>query len=492
MMWDSNKPANSKDCSMGAEAYCCAGEKESQEDEQPEIDYRDDTTAKQFDSLLQSFLEDPVCPPGFETEYTMRTGVYSRDLLQREKTDKGIVLVSLVRLMAMWYTSQNPDKKITELYQLRLEQHGYAETAANVTTYHDVMFPGSLSSNGMPSYDPEAMAASSICNLRHSREALDNLSVASEALCQIPGSSESVSSKRDVLKPRIFDASTMEDRSQNRQLPSVAVALQGILDRELTLHYLRWLRTRDEEEVILEIAFWIGDQIGVTPSQEILDRYSDSGHTIYRDRWVVFHFHIPIDRRTFLGQQPEFLVGVSSFNMYHSQTVVVPYVVDRGSHQDYRAEFSFAASVRPRDGRTPLNSQGENGRWGMRGYNERVQPLNCRDIAAERWYPGFNYQAAGTISRITQGNRPDQYSILVDEFGRFLLQEGVFSRRNLAYLWPAVGDEAANLDPMANLNDGRRLYNPQLGAFDYNFSGLSDSVGDLSRFAPNPYRNPPS
>ncbi|GKU22649.1 unnamed protein product [Fusarium langsethiae] len=491
ILFGSNKPANSMDCVDGAEAYCCAGDKEADEDEQPEIRYRDDT-AQQFDRLLQRFLKDPVCPPGFEAQYTMRSGIYSRDLIEREKTDQGVVLAALVPLVATWYMSQNPRKDMSEIFQMRMKEYGYEETAANASTYRDVMYPGSSSWDGLPSYDPEAMAASSLCNLRHSRDALDNLSVASEALCVIPGSDVSALSKRSLVKPRIFDASTMEDRSGDDQLPSVAATLQGILDKKLKLHYLRWLRTSRVTEVILEIAFWIGDEVGVTPSQAILDRYSDRAHTIYRDRWVVFHFHIPIDRHTFLGRQEEFLVGVSSFNMYHSQTVVLPYRVDRGSHQDYRAEFSFAASVRPLPGQTPLNSQGENGRWGMRGYNERIQPLNCRDIEAHRWYPGFNYQAAGDISRITQGTRPDQYSILVDEFGRFLLREGVFRRSNLAYIWPAVGDAEADLDPMAELNDGRRLYNPQQGAFDYNFSGDSDSVGDLSRFAPNPYRNPPS
>ncbi|KAG7425121.1 Killer toxin subunits alpha/beta [Fusarium oxysporum f. sp. raphani] len=488
-LYGSKKSANSGQCLVGHEAYCCSGDKESDEDERPKIHYRDDT-AQQFDRLLQKFLKDPVCPPGFETQYTMRTGIYSRDLLQRGKTDQGAVLAALVPLMAMWYTSQYPRKDISDIYQMRIKEYGYAETAANASTYHDVMFPGSSSSDGLPSYDAEAMAASSLCNLRHSRDALDNLSVASQALCEIPGSSVSASSKRDLLKPRIFDASTMSDRSDDDQLPSVAVALQGILDRELTLHYLRWLRDSDEDEVILEIAFWIGNRVGVTPSQEIQNRYSDRGHRLYRDRWVIFHFHIPIDRQTFLGEQEEFPVGVSSFNMYHSQTVTVPWRVDRGSHQDYRAEFRFAASVGARRGETPPNSQGRNGLWGMRGYNERVQPLNCRHILAARWYPGFNYQAAGTIARITQGNRPDQYSILVDEFGRFLLREGVFRRRNLGYIWPAVNDRQADLDPMAAVNDGRRLYNPQQGAFDYNFSGDSDSVGDLSQFAPDPSQNP--
>lgn len=142
----------------------------------------------------------------------------------------------------------------------------------------------------------------------------------------------------------------------------------------------------------------------------------------------------------------------------------------------------------------------------MRGYNERVQPLNCRHIPAARWYPGFNYQAAGTIARITQGNRPDRYSLLVDEFvsilypffhdvwsdifqGRFLLREGVFRRSNLGYIWPDIANEDADLDPMA-VNNGGRLYSPVQGAFDYNFSGDSDSVGDFSGFAPDPSRNP--
>lgn len=76
----------------------------------------------------------------------------------------------------------------------------------------------------------------------------------------------------------------MDDTSGDGQLPSVVVTLKGILDRELTLQYLRWLRTSLEREIILGIALWIAGDISVTPSQDILNRYSDRSHTMYYDR----------------------------------------------------------------------------------------------------------------------------------------------------------------------------------------------------------------
>lgn len=86
-----------------------------------------------------------------------------------------------------------------------MKEYDYEETATNVSTYRDAMYLGSSSWNGLPSHDPQAMAASSLRNLRHPRDALDNLSVASEALCEILCSDVSALSDLSLLKPRTFN-----------------------------------------------------------------------------------------------------------------------------------------------------------------------------------------------------------------------------------------------------------------------------------------------
>jgi chitinase len=100
----------------------------------------------------------------------------------------------------------------------------------------------------------------------------------------------------------------------NNDFPAVRTALQGTLNGDLTIHYARWLRSRYivDREVILEVAYWIGPSVGTAPSEEVRARYRQNSHTDPQDRWVVFHFHIPIDANIRFGSRQTAAAGSAS------------------------------------------------------------------------------------------------------------------------------------------------------------------------------------
>lgn len=96
-------------------------------------------------------------------------------------------------------------------------------------------------------------------------------------------------------------------------------------------------------EVILELAFWIGPTPGVAPDAALRDRYRDMSHPDSpgtRDRWIVFHFHIPVDSNTFYNTPAALYMGVGVVGVYHSQGIY-----RAQSNIDYRAEYRCEISI---------------------------------------------------------------------------------------------------------------------------------------------------
>ncbi|WZH42206.1 Chitinase [Fusarium acuminatum] len=341
-LFNGNKPANSMDCVDGAEAYCCAGDYESDEDEQPTIVYRDET-AREFDRLLQKFLSDPVCPEEIQSQFGFEGGMSRRDLGKRA-TDQTAVLHELVPIMETWLTSNSPRADMEDVWQGNLQRFELQSTAANVSTYTDLLYPGGW--NGLPVYNPTLVIVETLCNLGGSRDALNGMALASQALCEIPSDDTGPGSdKRHLLVPRRLDGFTKEDRSANKVEPSIINAIRGARTGQLSLHYMRWLRSRGPNnapptQVLLEMAFWIGPEPGVDPGQAFRDVYSDRTHTAMPDRWIIFHFHIPLNSQTFYVGGQRWLLGVDTFSMYHSHDIRRPAPVDSGTGPDYRAEFA--------------------------------------------------------------------------------------------------------------------------------------------------------
>jgi chitinase len=326
-LFNANKPANSMDCVDGAEAYCCAGDKESDKDERSIIVYQD-KDAKEFDYALRRFLRDPVCPDeevqfGSDDGLSSDEGISARNHLQGRATDNSAVLSVLLGIMGVWVTSQHPRQDLTDIYNRDVREAGFAENAANLTTFTHLLYQNDW--NGRPRYSGRAVARMTLCNLAESREGLENLATLPEALCEVPSSTGSEARKRN-LQARTINVAVMEDRGGRNEIqPSAAYIFTAIRLGHLSLHYMRWLRTGNQQQVILEVAYWIGPSPGVEdPANSYRNQYRDRSHVNAADRWVIIHFHIPLGDNTFWTEPNgvnDYYLGVSSFGMYHSQSV---------------------------------------------------------------------------------------------------------------------------------------------------------------------------
>ena len=108
--------------------------------------------------------------------------------------------------------------------------------------------------------------------------------------------------------------------------------------------------------------------MGIAPTAELLDRYRDYTHTTGRDRWVVMHFHVNLDMRTFLPNADNWYLGVTTVTVYHSQDITQPRAITQGARADYRAEFRYSGSYGG-----GYNAPGSS----MYNYNDRTRALAC-------------------------------------------------------------------------------------------------------------------
>ncbi len=173
--------------------------------------------------------------------------------------------------------------------------------------------------------------------MREFQQACTDLCVLQAAASQKRGFESSFEDEESSLLPRELALELWKRRftsygSPNRRTNGQSLfsrAIAGVLSGELAFHYARWLPTGyyRSNEVMLEVAYYIGPTVNFQLSQEIRDIYADTRHTP-RDRWVVFHFHIPIDSNTFANAtdgpagEYDYRVGVSVINVYHGQRVV--------------------------------------------------------------------------------------------------------------------------------------------------------------------------
>ncbi|PYH90320.1 hypothetical protein BO71DRAFT_433949, partial [Aspergillus ellipticus CBS 707.79] len=252
---------------------------------------------------------------------------------------------------------------------------------------------------------------------------------------------------------------------------------------DLTFHYARWLggQTRTTAtEVILEVAFWIGPTPGTAPSAELLARYSDTADTVYPDRWIIFHMHIPLDPSTFQHtnpRRPRFYPGVTAMGLYHSQTLHDVY------RANPRAEFRFSTTY----------NGGNDNTGAMRNYNSRVQSLRCatpRNSLPSRWHIGRDSVDAIQRAQRANANLPASYVRALNSFGIWLMDRGLFSIDNLAYIWPEIAryrtsSDGSQTSLSGNVN-GVRDYRPEAGAFAANWDlngepvDISDATDDWS------------
>ncbi|RFN51329.1 hypothetical protein FIE12Z_4383 [Fusarium flagelliforme] len=461
---NSGNLAHTNNCNYGFEGYCCAGDNESDKDEKPIIQYRD-YAAEQFDHLLSRFLRDPECPEEWRSQYISDFGVMRRDLSQPRGLDQSAVLSALVPITATLIGAEIARRDMIDIWQRNMRQSRFRDTAANISTLHNAVFPGGNISGG-PARSPTLVAIESLCNLGESREGMENLGSLEEALCEIPSPAGPGSDKRHVLEAR---------RLNFVNAPTIATALEGINNGQLRLHYMRWLESRNPNnpgpptQVILEIGFWIGPNLGIRPIPAIQDRFSDPNHSQGRDRWIVVHLHIPLSELTFRIGSFDWEIGVSSFGMYHSQDTQRPNPGPSGITPHYRAEWRYTDSY----------AEGYYNTGAMRNYNIRMEPFNCRYVDQRNrglWYPGHDYSRS--LETLREEHRTTAMARSINRFGIWLRRQGTFSRDNLARIWPEILNREVPNDNQSNW--GQDWYNPVPGVFDQNWLPSGNGADDLS------------
>ncbi|KAE8361527.1 glycoside hydrolase [Aspergillus caelatus] len=424
-------------------------------------------TARELDAYLTMFLKNPVCPSGWDSEYSY---TYSSSLVTRDKkpiTDEGVVLTYLVPILAAWATSQFPRQDLTDIITSCFAMFGLQGRAGNLTDLQGVIFGYGVGDGwiGGPITDVNSLMAGYLCNLEESANGLENIQNAASLLCESNYDSSSLSARRVTVV-------SMDDRSENGEEPGISLILSGILNGELSLHYCRWLSAAGRD--ILELAFWIGPTPGVTPSNQLRSQYVDTSHTAATDRWIIFHLHFDIDDNVFFirrgranraNQPTEWYPGVTTIDVYHSQTATRPGVVTHGGRRaDQRAEFRY--SITWRGGRENTGT--------MQDYNARTHVMQCpiRDIQ-QRWYIGFGRERQIAEAERGGTRRPFGYTELLDRFGMWMWNQGIFSVQQLGRLYPALADDARPYG-----GDGWSIvpsfvpteqHNPQDGAYDVNW-----------------------
>jgi chitinase len=223
-----DQPANSENCLFGNEAYCCSG-KPDQILVPRGVGPAVDRTLEEFDSLVKKFLANPVCPSGWDSQYS--ASLPTRDLSSASTTDQSKTLSLLLPLLATWITSRYPRKDFAYKWDNNLVEYGYGSVGANSSILTSTLYGSVDTWTGLPIYTADTLAAQTLCNIAESSQGLQNLTSAVAEICEL--APDSSSSKRDVLEDlsaRALSAVGIEDRTDDGTQPTVAAAIRGVLN----------------------------------------------------------------------------------------------------------------------------------------------------------------------------------------------------------------------------------------------------------------------
>ncbi|KAK8859535.1 glycoside hydrolase [Apiospora arundinis] len=488
---------NMAHCSTGYKAFCCAGPADTskQEPRTVPVIYNDEK-AMIFDGYLQRWLKDPVCPADWMSHHESKTANHklaARDLLSISN-DAVSALVGLAGLLVREFSNRFYRRDLSEMFDLRMQEAGLFDgdrPAANFSTVYSTLWGNGQSM--VQSWDPDSITNDFLCNFQDSSFGMRNLEGANELFCVYPQDSRgqinhrsidnnssissisSISSSQE-LASRTFNEITMVNRAGGQAAqdqPGVAFTLEGIMNGDLPFHYARWLPwSEGRQDVILELAYWIGDELGVDPDFSnqtgIWARYRDRSHYVRYDRWVVLHLHAALDSWTLMWDNGVWRFGVTTFDMFHSQQS------RRDDRGEYRAQWSLSSTW----------ANGAENTGDLTNYNSRSFALNCPiGSGASRWYIGQDRTALLADRRRT--NRPMDFVDTLNRFGQHLQNSGVVSLANLQWVWsnlPRNGPPSSS-----GYWDGRNPRSRQ-GAYQGNWvpDGTGGSVGapDLSTWLP--------
>ncbi|KAL6229244.1 hypothetical protein BDW75DRAFT_249985 [Aspergillus navahoensis] len=475
ILWGAGKTANTDDCYYGTEAYCCKGTKETTLKGRSSTVYQDQT-AEDFATYLKKFLSDPVCPPDWDSQYSP---VYTWDARRRRRDldlqgratvsdEQRTVLTFLLPIMEVWLTSEYPREDLTAIWTDAVEDAGLSEQAANISTFREPLF-GEYQSDWVstPNYAPATVIADALCSIADSADGLNELALATEVMCE--DLENDPDSEDAALARRSLTESCMNDRSSDGVQPTITAALRGVLNGDLSIHYLRWVNAGGTQ-FLLEIGFWIGPTPGVAPDDTLRAQYADTSHTAATDRWIIMHLHIDLGRLTFRSNSPAWYPGVTTVTVYHSQGTYRPPAVTQGRTADLRAEFRRSSNY-------------ANGVWNtgdLRDYNARTQALRCfvpaqtgnrnnhNQAESHRLYVGSS--RANQIRETRGVTRPGGYMELLNGFSLWLYERGVFSTTNLQMLFPRLLElGASNADdfPTPTSQDYTDYFEPPIPSVLY-------------------------
>lgn len=134
----------------------------------------------------------------------------------------------------VWATSSIPRSNLTADYNHLTSTYGYAGEAATITNLTKTMYAyGDWT--GSPGWDPTALSSQVLCDIANSRDGVENLSTATEVLCESPTASSA--------SKRMFDEVSQTTRSANGDQSTIIIASRGVLNvsnlspmRNLELH----------------------------------------------------------------------------------------------------------------------------------------------------------------------------------------------------------------------------------------------------------------
>ena len=276
---------HSGDCAYGLEAYCCKGTEVIIIP--PDLEPRDPGQRyfKEYSSLIDAFMEYPDAPDGYQSKSWFKPEGQS---LARRSSKLELYSFNMMNT----YFIRSLDSPLESLRDEWNEYGPPRKFGSHLSTTGFMQFVEPSLDNDIDTY---AVARDMNANVRTANEAISQIEQARVDICELPDDDDSSIGRKQTL-PEVdsrhidvldTDTSAQPPGSQ----PRMVTILRGIMNGALTLHYARWQPYADRQNnglhagPMLELAYWIGREIGVLgPNAEQYQEHDD-------DQWVVFHVH---------------------------------------------------------------------------------------------------------------------------------------------------------------------------------------------------------
>ncbi|EFY94032.1 glycoside hydrolase family 18 protein [Metarhizium robertsii ARSEF 23] len=382
---------------------------------------RDDfgsTQAKEFELLMQKYMENPTCPAailqpnlhdmfngGMPAKRSIEMEAREYDILRGRAIncamDNWIRLLSYATLMfTMNKKALDPFRKVWD-----------SEFAAS---YDTALEYSALEGffRDYPIFDTRGVIEYILYNPLVAGAGVRRARNAREVFCERSSSRRSLE-RRDDQGP-LWARRVWAWGGGTNDVPGLETILEGIRVGHLTLHYARWQyqegqATASAPGPILELAYWIGPQPGVHTEDAELDQYRDTtARNAPDDRWVVFHLHVDPTREWLRRINGHTYLGVDYLSVYHGQEV-------RGARGRYawRVQNIDSGYLNARDG------------------------FSCDSVGDGLWYVGS--------PRAVEGQEP--WYQLVQEWSEVIYNQGYVRSPGIRLILEGGNPPSGEIDP---------------------------------------------